>query len=58
MDKSYNIEYGVKSYQVKMIILNYTKVCIKGLKVLTAHRKRHWYGQQVCDAIKHTKTSD
>ena len=46
-----NIEYDVKSFQVKTAIAKYTKVRIKYWS-LTAHRKIFWYGQQLFDAIK------
>ena len=53
IDIGNNIEHDEKSFQVKMTILKCTKVWLKGLE-LTAHIKRVWYSQRVCDGIKQT----
>ena len=44
------IKYDVKSYEVKMTILNFTYVQLKGLKILPTHRRDIWYSQNSCDA--------
>ena len=48
-----NIEYDVKSSQVKVTILKRTKIRLRGLK-LTAHRNKRWHGQRACDAMMQT----
>ena len=45
------IEYDLKSYQVKTTILKIQGYALKDW-TLTAHIKRCWYDQQVCDEIK------
>ena len=36
---SNNIAYGVKSFQLKKTIVNFTQVELKGLKISTPHRR-------------------
>ena len=45
-----NIEYDVKSFQVKATIVKRTKIWEKGLTV-NRSQKNCWHGQWVCDTM-------
>ena len=49
-----NIEYDVKSSQVKVTIVKRTKIRVKGLTV-NCSQKNRWHGQRVRDTMKNLK---